>query len=418
MQGAAAFGKRRLVAAKTEVAIAPLPEIERASSEPVTLPSLALDTPRLSVHKGIPFLTLGLIALLALVFWLEVRFELDAAEGFDPSVRSLAALGGLNGMLVFSGFHWWRLFTSLLLHANLSHLFGNSVALLCAGWILERVVGPRWFAALFVVSALGGSIGSLTQNSARIVSVGASGAITGLLAAAFVCSFIFESAQFRARMQKVSLRLLVPALLPALLPLADAGGGTQVDYAGHFGGAIAGGLMGFLLRAMWPEDSLRPQGRKLALAITIAGVVFSAASFGVIALMYPLFAATPVKHTLIPDRELPPLTAKGFARSAELVEKYPEDPRAHLFRGTYFLQKRDMANAEREFRKALDQHRKMTDVMPRDFEPSVRIVLAAVLVIEGRTPEAKTMVNPACGKVRKKSVGELLDLLQRSGICV
>jgi len=81
------------------------------------------------------------------------------------------------------------------------------------------VIGHAWFAALFVVGALGGAAGSLAANAPNVLSVGASGAIMALLAAALVCSFIFESVQLRRRMQKVSLRFLIPSLAPALLPL-------------------------------------------------------------------------------------------------------------------------------------------------------------------------------------------------------
>ena len=104
----------------------------------------------------------------------------------------------------------------------------------------------------------------------------------GLLAAAFVCSFLFESEQLRQRMQRVSLRLLVPSLLPALLPLAGAEF-EIADYSIQIGGAAAGALIGFVLHEIWPEDSLRPRGQMIALAIAIAGALLSAGGLAFIA---------------------------------------------------------------------------------------------------------------------------------------
>ena len=377
---------------------------------------LAAAAPVRLCHKGVPYLTFGLIALLFLVFWGETQFTLNPANALEPSVHSLVALGGLDGTLIFHSGQWWRLFTAPLLHGGVSHIVDNAIALLLAGWIFERLIGPSWFAALFVVSALGGSLGSLAQNSGNMVSVGASGAITGLLAAAFTCSFIFESVQLRARMQRVSLRLLVPALLPALLPFADSGA-VQTDYGAHIGGAIAGGLMGFLLGEIWPETSLRPQGGKLALAIALSGVVLSAVSFGFVAANYSAYAAAPVQEVLIPPSEVPDFSAAAIERSADLVERYPHDPRAHLLRGTYFLHHHDLADAERQLRAALNER----DILANDLQPQVeeitRATLALVLVGEGRKPEALVMAAPVCTKRPTRVLEEMRKYLDQAALC-
>ena len=110
-------------------------------------------------------MTFGLIVVLGLIYWAELIFAVQPDGSFAPGLRSLAAFGGLNGSLVFQSGEWWRIFTAPLLHGNLSHILGNALALLFAGWILERVIGHAWFAALFVLGALGGASGSLVMNS-------------------------------------------------------------------------------------------------------------------------------------------------------------------------------------------------------------------------------------------------------------
>src|SRR5258706_4664203 len=250
MQAAPAFGKRGQ-AGRRPVAPPPAPPT-RQTSAAEDLPDAATET---IGRRRLPFVTFGLIVVLGLIYWVELIFAVQPDGKFAPGLHSLAAFGGLNESLVLQSGEWWRAFTAPLLHGNLTHILGNAVALLFAGWILERVIGHAWFAALFVVGALGGAAGSLAANSPNVLSVGASGAIMALLAAALVCSFMFESAQLRRRMQNVSLRFLVPSLAPALLPLGAA---TGTDYGAHIGGAFGGGAPGFFLRRLLPPGFFRP----------------------------------------------------------------------------------------------------------------------------------------------------------------
>src|SRR5262249_59599907 len=105
---------------------------------------------------------------------------------------------------------------------------------------LEPMIGRGWFLLIFVVSAIGGVAGSLYGNPSFISSVGASGAITGLLGALFVMSFNpYADVDQQRKMRKTALRFGVPALLP--LAWGASGG---VDYFGHAGGALAGAPIG------------------------------------------------------------------------------------------------------------------------------------------------------------------------------
>ena len=124
------------------------------------------------------------------------------------------ALGGVSNRLVFQQGQIWRLFTAPWLHGNLAHLIGNSVVLVIVGMRLERLVRAPWFLAIYLASGVGGSLFSAVLNPGGPVSVGASGAIMGLLGASLVLSFHAAAKGRRARLRWVSLRLLIPALLP------------------------------------------------------------------------------------------------------------------------------------------------------------------------------------------------------------
>ena len=80
---------------------------------------------------------------------------------------------------------WWRLLTAAFLHANLLHIGLNMLLLWWVGSGLEEAMGRARYLALYLVSGLAGSAGALLL-SPEAITVGASGAIFGLLGAALV----------------------------------------------------------------------------------------------------------------------------------------------------------------------------------------------------------------------------------------
>src|SRR5262249_21356153 len=112
----------------------------------------------------IPLLTGGLIVFLMFIFGLETRYAFDIGKDGNLSVPSLIAFGATSRDLVVGGHEWWRIGLAPLLHASASHFLGNSVALFFVGIRLEPTIGRGWFALIFVVSAIGGEIGSLWGN--------------------------------------------------------------------------------------------------------------------------------------------------------------------------------------------------------------------------------------------------------------
>src|SRR5215468_11218878 len=214
------FGRRGAPARIASPSFQPV----RVASAP-TAPAIALDQPAepgafdwLRDNKliaDIPFLTFGMIAFLLLIFWLEKRFAFDISRDGDLSVRSLIAFGATSRDLVVGSGQWWRIALAPLLHASVSHVVGNSIALAFVGIRLEPTIGRGWFLLIFVVSALGGVAGSLYGNPPGISSVGASGAITGLIGALFVMSFNpYADVDQQRAMRRTALRFGVPALLP------------------------------------------------------------------------------------------------------------------------------------------------------------------------------------------------------------
>jgi membrane associated rhomboid family serine protease len=110
--------------------------------------------------------------------------ELAAGGNVNGTGNTIFTHGVLYGPAVSAG-DWWRLFTSPFLHYGPFHLAINMYSLYFAGSILEQVIGRWRFLLLYLVSGLCGSAGALF-HSPHALTVGASGAIFGVLGALFV----------------------------------------------------------------------------------------------------------------------------------------------------------------------------------------------------------------------------------------
>ena len=406
---AAAFGKRgaqvqafapRAPQARPEGASAPPPLVTSRAPAPLgdSLPTIRF-----------PLVTVGLLVLLTVIYILEMRYSPLAGGGL--SARTLAAYGASEGDLIFKHGEVWRLFTASLLHASEGHLIGNGVVLAVVGFMLEPRIGPRWFLGLFVIGGLGGGIASILLNEQDIPSVGASGAIMGVLGAAFLCGASARSGPKGRKMQTWALRLILPSLIPMA---AD----SHTDFAGHLGGVLSGLVVGVLLLMSWPRGEDRPAFGAAAAGIGALGIVIGLFSFVLFAGHAGNAAVAAASHNgLIPDEQMPQNIDVGTDKARDLLEHYPHDPRAHLFRGFAFMRNdHDLADAEEQLREALSTKDLLAAKLTPDFEKTVTILLAITLAYERRPTEAEAIGTPLCGYAQDEP-GRFFDLMQEKGIC-
>jgi membrane associated rhomboid family serine protease len=128
----------------------------------------------------------------------------------------------------------WRLVTGAFLHdpSNPLHLLFNMYILYWLGTMLEPVLGHVRFTALYFASLLAGSFGALVAEPNRL-TVGASGAVFGLMAAAFVFQRARGVDPWRSGLGPVILfNLALPFLFPNL----------NISIGGHIGGLIGGAI--------------------------------------------------------------------------------------------------------------------------------------------------------------------------------
>lgn len=212
-----------------------------------------------AAYDGPPQVTVGIIAVCVLV-WFGT-----ASVGGGPLYEN----GALFGPLVADG-EVWRVLTSGFLHSpdfnrGLLHIGFNMYVLWFLGNLLEPSLGPVRFAALYLAALLTGSfVVLLLQPNA--VTVGASGAIFGLMGAAFV----MQRARGIDPMQSgIGPIILINLALGFVIP--------NVSVAGHVGGLLGGALCAFLM-----DQSARYRRKELPVLVCVAiGLVAVAGSVAV-----------------------------------------------------------------------------------------------------------------------------------------
>ncbi len=352
-----------------------------------------------------PTLTVAMLGALTVIYAGELVARPAGARGFSPDTLTLVSLGALDRGLALEG-EWWRLLTAALLHASPLHLLMNALCLWMAGVVLEHLLGRAWLGALFVVGALGGSLMGLALNGAEGISVGASGAIMGLLAAALVSAMRLPEGVARSNVQGMMARVLIPSLLPLASAL-----GARVDYAAHFGGALAGALAGLALWKTWDVGSPTPRGRNVAWAIALVGLL--GYGWGAVGVVQTRGVAT----ALAPQSELNEV-ATGNAPPAALdalVRRWPRDPRVRFVRAASRLNADNGPGAEDDLRAALAEERVLrANFRDRRLEIEARTLLAQLLSRRGQAEEARATVAPVCHAGPRGAVPMGIALL---GLC-
>jgi membrane associated rhomboid family serine protease len=184
-----------------------------------------------------PDITQALLALNGLFFLLTQGWQLDFGGGRTSELFQRLALrpcvllfqDGTCAGGVAQG-EYYRLLSSTFLHFGVVHLFLNMYCLFLVGPALERALGRLRFTALYLLSGLSGSALSYALGPANELAAGASGAVFGLFAGFYVLE--------RRRGSDVS-QISVTIGLNLFLSFAIAG----IDWRGHVGGLIGGGLV-------------------------------------------------------------------------------------------------------------------------------------------------------------------------------
>lgn len=179
-------------------------------------------------------------ATLALIGACAVVFGVELAVGALKSPEAIVAAGALQQNLVRQG-QVWRLVSSMFLHGSFGHLFGNCVALYILGVACEHAYGWRLLMLLYFAAGVCGGLLSIQLHPGP--SVGASGAIFGLQAAAVVFFYKHRN-HFYLRDKRIGFVLLVWGFYT----IGTGFFAPFVDNSAHLGGAVAGAAVAWRLK--------------------------------------------------------------------------------------------------------------------------------------------------------------------------
>jgi rhomboid protease GluP len=191
----------------------------------------------------------------------------------DP--KAIIDWGSNFGPYTSSG-QWWRLASAAFLHGGLVHLAVNMLALYDVGRLCERLFGTRRYLVLYALSGLLGSAASLWWNP-MVNSVGASGALFGVLGATFVFMLDKKNGVPVSIMSAHAASMGVFILYGLYNGFSKAG----IDNAAHLGGLTAGLVLGIALAAPFGAGTRPPAAR------AGAGVAACAAAIVALALLTP-----------------------------------------------------------------------------------------------------------------------------------
>ena len=167
------------------------------------------------------------LILINIVIWLCMILYLNRFSDVK-----LLEVGGLVHFNVVHG-EWYRLISSMFLHFNFEHILMNMLSLFIFGKIVESIIGSWRMLIIYIISGLYGNFVSLSFNTTTI-SVGASGAIFGLIGSIFVIMYL--SKNFNKKMIGQLLIALVVLIVFSLFM-------SNINIMAHLGGFISGVLI-------------------------------------------------------------------------------------------------------------------------------------------------------------------------------
>jgi membrane associated rhomboid family serine protease len=221
----------------------------------------------IGARGGEPLATYALLGLNVIVFLAEVMSGGSGTTSLEGG-GNLIDDGGLCGNGIDNGGFCsatpteggeiFRIVSGAFLHAGPFHLLLNMFALYVLGTLIEPIIGTARFLGIYFAALLAGSLGALLATNPNEVTVGASGAIFGLMAAAFVI------ARHRG-IDEIASQIGLFVVLNLVFTFAVPG----ISIGGHLGGLIGGAVAAFLLE----QIAKRFKGSS-RIALEVAAVLF------------------------------------------------------------------------------------------------------------------------------------------------
>jgi membrane associated rhomboid family serine protease len=183
------------------------------------------------------FTSIGLIVL-NIAVWLSIRADdglIDKLALLPQSAVRVDPDGSRHVIEGVSGGAYWQLATSVFSHVEVLHIAFNMLALYFLGPQLEAILGRARFLAIYLLSGLAGSTAVMWLSHSNGQTLGASGAIFGLMGALLVVGL-----KLRANVQQLLFWIGINVVF-------TVSASSYISWQGHLGGLVGGALLAALV---------------------------------------------------------------------------------------------------------------------------------------------------------------------------
>jgi rhomboid protease GluP len=217
-----------------------------------------LQRPTFYIKMSKPVVSRVIMGVLLAMFLVEVVYGIVRYNSWmtfsGANIYMLVDLGAKVNEYVAGG-EIWRLFTATLLHDGIIHLLFNLYALFALGPMLEAYIGPARFAAIYILGGLFGSL--LSYAFSDSVSVGASGAIFGIIGATTVYFFRYRN-NFGPQGRAILQNMLVVIVINLVFGFSSG----FIDNFGHIGGLLGGAFVAIGLMPRYEKPTVVRMGEQ------------------------------------------------------------------------------------------------------------------------------------------------------------
>lgn len=212
-------------------------------------------------YETVPYVTYTLLLINGLVFLAMWRI------GHGDVTQVMSQFGDKDDTLIRSG-QIWRFITAIFLHGSVTHLLVNSVSLYMLGVQMENIYGRRKYFMIYMVAGIAGYLLSFARSP--ISSVGASGAIFGLVGAGLVFPIRFR----RLVPEKARTQILSQLFVITAINLGIGFVDKHIDNFAHVGGLLGGGFVAlFLIPNVLRQEAPRRASEAVLSALVAAMLV-------------------------------------------------------------------------------------------------------------------------------------------------
>lgn len=152
-----------------------------------------------------------------------------------PVLKEYIFMYGMYDNILIENGQWWRIITSMFLHAGFLHVLFNMFSLFLFGPELEKIAGKVRFLTIYFLAGIFGNVATFILVDGNYWSVGASGAIFGIFGA--FAALVYYTRNTMPQLKQIMMPIIIISVIFTFLT-------PNVNIWSHLGGLLTGFLLG------------------------------------------------------------------------------------------------------------------------------------------------------------------------------